>query len=78
MFAGTKFYIVSDGLFRSDTVCSAAQCLKAGAVFSIQVVINKRFLLNPEKILAQIRLVVREKRKNPQFNSEKWRHRLLE
>jgi len=40
--------------------------------FSMQVVMNKCFLLNPEKNLAQIRLVVfREKRKNEYFNSEK-------
>jgi len=37
---------------------------------------NKRFLLNPEKNLAQIRLVFSEKNvKNAHFNSEKWRHR---
>jgi len=29
--------------------------------FSMQVVMNKRFLLNPEKNLAQIRLVILEK-----------------
>jgi len=39
----------------------------------MQVVMNKRFLLNPEKNLAQIRLIVFEK--NAHFNSEKWRHR---
>jgi len=42
----------------------------------MQVVMNKRSLLNPEKNLAQIRLAVLEKNaKNAHFNSEKWRHR---
>jgi len=42
----------------------------------MQVVINKCFLLNSEKNLAQIRLVVFEKNaKNAHFNSEKLRHR---
>jgi len=43
--------------------------------FSMQVVINKCFLRNLEKNLAQIRLVMFEKNENPHFNSEKWRHR---
>jgi len=43
--------------------------------FSMQVVINKCFLLNPEKKLAQIRLIVFEKNAKTHFNSEKWRHR---
>jgi len=43
-----------------------AQC------FSMQVVMNKCFLLNPEKNLAQIHLVVFEKNaKKAHFNSEK-------
>jgi len=37
--------------------------------FSMQVVISKYFLLNPEKSLAQIHFVVLEK--NANFNSEK-------
>jgi len=37
--------------------------------FSVQIVINKCFLLNPEKKLSQICLVVFEK--NAHFNSEK-------
>jgi len=41
--------------------------------FSMHVVINKYFLLNPEKNLAQTGLVVLEK--YALFNSEKWRHR---
>jgi len=41
--------------------------------FSMQVVMNKCFHLNPEKNLAQIRLAVFEKNtKNAHFNSEKW------
>jgi len=37
---------------------------------------NKCFLLNPEKNLAQIRLVVFEKNaKNAYYNFNKWRHR---
>jgi len=40
--------------------------------FSMQVVMNKCFLLNPEKNFAQISLVVFEKNsKNTHFNSEK-------
>jgi len=40
--------------------------------FSMQVIINKCYLLNPEKNLAQIRLVVLEKkRKKRTFISEK-------
>jgi len=40
--------------------------------FSMQIVINKCFLQNPEKKLAQIRLVVFEKNaKNAPLNSEK-------
>jgi len=39
--------------------------------FSMQVVMNKCFLLNPEKNLVQIRLVVFENTKNAHFNSEK-------
>jgi len=42
----------------------------------MQIVMNNCFLLNLEKDLAQIRLVVIEKNaKNAHFNSEKWRHR---
>jgi len=43
----------------------------------MQVVINKCFILNPEKKLAQIRFVVFEKKykKRAHFNSKKWRHR---
>jgi len=37
--------------------------------FSVHVVMNKCFLLNPEKDLAKIRLVVFEK--STHFNSEK-------
>jgi len=40
--------------------------------FSMQFVMNKCFLLNPEKKLAQIHLVVFDKNaKNAHFNSEK-------
>jgi len=40
--------------------------------FSMQVVINKSFFLDPEKNLAQICLVIFEKNaKNVHFNSEK-------
>jgi len=43
-----------------------------GQYFSMQVVMNKCFLLNPEKNLAQIGLVVFEKNaNNTHFNSEK-------
>jgi len=42
----------------------------------MQVVMNKFFLLNPGKKLAQIHLVVFEKNaKTAHFNFEKWRHR---
>jgi len=42
----------------------------------MQVVMNKRILLNPgKKLSADPSCSFREKRKNPQFNSEKWRHR---
>jgi len=42
----------------------------------MQIVMNKCFLLNPEKKLAQIRLVVFEKKaKKAHFISKKWRHR---
>jgi len=48
--------------------------------FSMQVVMNKSFLLNPEKKLAQIRLVVFEKnaktaKLQPTPIPKKWRHR---
>jgi len=43
--------------------------------FSMQVVMNKCFLLNPEKNLTQIRLVVYEKTQKRTFKSEKCRHR---
>jgi len=45
--------------------------------FSIQVVMKKCLLLNPEKkFLVQIYSCrFREKRKSAPFNSEKWRHR---
>jgi len=39
--------------------------------FSMQVVMNKCFLLKPEKNLAQIRLVVYEKNEKRTFKSEK-------
>jgi len=39
--------------------------------FLMQVVINKCFLLNPKKKLAQIRLVVFEKNTKTHTNSEK-------
>jgi len=47
-------------------------CLKAGCIaFSMQVVVSS-FFLNPGKNLAQIRLIVFEKkRKKRTFNSEK-------
>jgi len=47
--------------------------LKAGCIaFQCRFVINKCFLLNPEKKLAQIHLVVFEKNaKKRNFNSEK-------
>jgi len=48
--------------FILDWFKDGAQC------FSMQVVINKCFLLNPKKNLAQIRLVVFVK--NAHFNSE--------
>jgi len=38
--------------------------------FSMQVVMNKSFLLNPKKNLAQICLVVFENAKNALFNSK--------
>jgi len=46
---------------------------KAGCIaFQYRILMNKCFLLNPEKNLAQIRLVVFEKNvKNTQFNYEK-------
>jgi len=44
--------------------------------FSMQVVINKCFLLNSEKKFgSDPSCRFREKRKNCTFNSEKWRHR---
>jgi len=45
---------------------------RPGAVFSMQVVMNKYFLLDAEKKFAQIRIVVFEKNaKTAHFNSEK-------
>jgi len=39
--------------------------------FSMQVVMNKCFLLNPEKEMAQLRLVVWEKRKKTHLSFRK-------
>jgi len=56
--------------FTTLEIKSQVQC------FSMQIIMNKCFLLNSEKKLAQNRLVVFEKNaKNAHFNSEKWRHR---
>jgi len=44
----------------------------------MQVVMNKFFLLNPEKNFgADPSCRFREKRKKRTFNSEKWRHRAV-
>jgi len=45
--------------------------------FSMQVIINKCFLLNPEKNLEHIHLAVvfEKNEKNAPFHSEKLRHR---
>jgi len=42
-----------------------------GALLFMQVAMNTCFLQNPEKNLAQIRLVVFENAKNAHFNFEK-------
>jgi len=56
-----KLEIIID--IKNTRVQDRVQC------FSMQVVMNKCFLQNPEKSLVQIRLVVFEK--NAHFNSEK-------
>jgi len=60
-----KFFI-RQGLFLSGTGYRGLECFKCRVhCFSMQVVMNKCFLLKPEKNLAQIGLAVFEK------NSEK-------
>jgi len=75
-------YVIFDSTFTIAYWSLKFKCLVTHVIkgrvhcFSMQVVVNKYFLLNPEKNFGvDPSCRFREKRKKRTFNSEKWRHR---